>query len=62
MLELVRGEGGGGRAEAMGAAARRRAAEVFSRSAFGAELEREVREMLQEKEEKKKSEKDKKRR
>jgi alpha-1,3/alpha-1,6-mannosyltransferase len=62
MLELVRGEGGGGRAEAMGAAARRRAAEVFSRSAFGAELEREVREMVQEKEEKKKSEKDKKRR
>ena len=51
MLELVNGgdaaEGGKRRAEEMGAAARRRAAATFSRAAFGAELEREVRAMVE---------------
>ena len=62
MLQLVAdggvGEGGGGRrrAEEMGAAARRRAAAVFSRSAFGAELERELRAMVEAKRAKKEEE------
>lgn len=53
MLELVEsGEGGSRkRAEEMGAAARRRAAAVFSRAAFGAELERELRAMVEAKRE-----------
>lgn len=58
MLELALevGEGGdGGRSKAreMGAAARARAAAVFSRSAFGDKLEREVREMVEAKKKKK---------
>ena len=72
MLELVDGGDGGGsgggggsgrkRAEEMGAAARRRAAAVFSRSAFGAELEREVRDMVERKEAEEEEGKKKKRR
>ena len=58
MLELaVVGDGGDGkrtRAEEMGVAARSRAAAVFSRLAFGAKLEEEIRKMVEEKSERKK--------
>lgn len=57
MLELV-GEGGSRRkADEMGAAARQRAATVFSRAAFGAELERELRAMVEAKKEEQEKEK-----
>lgn len=68
MLELVVAEGGDEgegeqrrRAGEMGAAARARAAAVFSRAAFGEKLEREVREMVEAKAEKEKEKKKKKR-
>lgn len=55
MLELVAGaRGGKKRAEEMGPAARRRASATFSRSAFGAELEKEVKKLVEEKKLKKK--------